>query len=137
MRNRIGILLGIALALAAAAGLAWGATARPRKVSPQVKALLQSETFVESGRYSGMLAGTMTLNGAVYRVAPHAATYEIGRGMLPARSVVHERNVSLFGAVRGKTKIVHQIVVRPAMTYRALGVNARPVAEVTDRERPD
>lgn len=113
MRSRIGILLGIALTLPVTTLSASGASS-PRKLRPEVKALLQARTFADAGEFSGELAGTITVNGTVYRLAPEVMIYEIGRGRMPSGTLVYRRMMALSGVTVGGSAIVHQIIVRPA-----------------------
>lgn len=136
MRNRIGILLGIALGLPAVAGLALDAQAGPRKLRPEVRALLEAPTFSDAGDFSGALERSIVVNGTRYWLAQDVQVYEIGRGMIPAGTVLSLRRVSLSGVSRGDVKVVHQIIVRPESDVSMIGSGGNDTGVLEDDAGP-
>ena len=109
MRNRI-VLLSVLLAVSAA--VATGAAAEPRRMVRRLETP-RVETFSDGGEFSGVLSGTVVLNGSTYDVAPGVVIYEIGRGPVDAGSRLSPRTIWVSGIVRGSSRIVTQVIVRP------------------------
>lgn len=111
MRNRLGITLGLALALGIVLTTAAGAEFRLRKGLSNP--LLRGQTFVLAGRVSGPIANEIRIDETTYMVAPDAQIYEIGRGIVPSGTSYYDRIVSVTGIkVRG-TLVVTGVTVRP------------------------
>ena len=114
MRNRTGIAVGLAFALVLATVLIPTAGAdgrRPRRLQSD---LLRMETFNVSGEFTGALSGEILLGGTRYRIGTNVQVYEIGRGLIPAGSVVGARHVFLAGVKTLGSNTVFSIIVRPA-----------------------
>lgn len=111
MRNRLGITLGLALALGTVLTTAAGAEFRLRKglSSP----LLRAQTFVLAGRVSGPIANEIRIDETTYMVSPDAQIYEIGRGIVPSGTSYYDRIVSVTGIKWRNTLVVTSVTVRP------------------------
>jgi hypothetical protein len=112
MRNRHVILAGTALLLAA--GLAQAAGAAPRRHRGAAAELLRSPSFNVSGEFSGSLAGTILLEGTLYRLDPNASVYEIGSGPVAQGAELIGRRVFLSGIRLNGNEVITSVIVRPA-----------------------
>jgi hypothetical protein len=111
MRTRIGLSLGLALAVIAALAPAAGAELRMRR--PTMPRPAAVETFAISGTCSGAIATEVSVGGTVYRLAHGAFIYELGRGLVPLGTAYYDRVVTITGRnVRG-TLMVDNVLVRP------------------------
>jgi hypothetical protein len=128
MRNRIWIVLGIALALPVTATLVFGGSARERKHRPYVDELINAEHFTDVGEFTGALEGIIVLNGTPYRLAANVCIYDVGRGALPVGTFLGGAIVACSGVTLRGSQVVDQIIVRPGVDGRA--VDAAPVRTV-------
>jgi hypothetical protein len=114
MPNRTGIAVRFALALLLGAMVvpAAGADGRkPRRIRSDLERL---ETFNVSGEYSGTLGGEVLLGGTRYVLGPNVQVYEIGRGLLPAGSVIESRYIFISGVRDHGSDVIFSVIVRPA-----------------------
>jgi hypothetical protein len=118
MRNRIRIVLGIALALPVTTTLVFGGGAGERKHRPDVRAVLDAETFADVGRFTGALEGIIVLNGTPYRLASDVCIYDVGRGALPVGTFVANGIVACSGVTLRGSQFVDQIIVRAGVDDR-------------------
>jgi hypothetical protein len=112
MRHRFGIVLGIAVCLALATGLAFGGDLKVRKHRREVKSLLAAPTFSAAGEFSGALEGTLVINGSPYELAPNAWIYDVGRGALPVGTFVERGFVACSGVMAGGSRIIYHVILR-------------------------
>jgi hypothetical protein len=128
MRNRIGLILAIALALPAVTSSVLGGEFGGRRHRPHVQALLNAEHFAAVGEFTGALEGTIILNGTTYRLAPNVCIYDVGRGALPVGAFLGGRIVACSGVTLRGTQVIDQIIVRAGVEDRM--VDAAPIRAV-------
>ena len=133
MRNRLGITLGIALALTVIVTMQAGAESR-RRVLPS-DPVSGPESFTLSGPCSGCFGGELRIDGVSYRLSPDARIYEVGRGFLPAGASLTDRVVCISGMKLGATLVARSVLVRPAPDPAASTPPGGPVS-VQEGSRP-
>lgn len=136
MCNRLSRALPVVLAFAMTAMIAADATAASRKHSKEVKALLQTPQFSDCGEFSGAIGGEIMLHGTRYRLADNATIYQIGGGLVPQGTVFDLRMVTVLGTVRGNSKIVHSVLVRPPAAGYSAGRDLKASEQAEGTERP-
>jgi hypothetical protein len=128
MRNRIGLILAIALTLLVATTSVFGGEFGGRRHRPHVQSLLQADPFADVGEFTGALEGIIVLNGTPYRLAPNVRIYDVGRGVLPAGTFLGGYIVTCSGVTLRGSQVVDQIIVRAGANGRV--VDAAPIRSV-------
>jgi len=129
MRTRIGLTLGLALAVLATFAPVAGAELRMRRPTPP-RPVAAVETFALSGTCSGAISTEVVVGGTSYRLSYRALIYELGRGMVPIGTAYYDRVVTVSGHVVRGTYIVDNVLVRPP-SYSLGGA-----VSVMDENRP-
>jgi hypothetical protein len=120
MRNRIGLILVIALTLPVATNAVFGGEFGGRKHRPHVQALLDADRFADVGVFTGALEGIIILNGTPYRLAPNVCIYDVGRGVLPVGTFLGGYLVACSGITLRGSQVVDQIIVRAGANDRVI-----------------
>jgi hypothetical protein len=128
MRNRIGLILAIALTLPVATTAVFGGEFGGRRHRPHAQTLLDADRFADVGVFTGALEGIIVLNGTPYRLAPNVCIYDVGRGVLPVGTFLGGCLVACSGVTLRGYQVVDQIIVRAGVDDRA--VDTAPIRAV-------
>ena len=137
MRNRIGICIAVALGIWVSAPIASIADGRRPPGRGISRKAVDSESFSISGAFSGALRGDILVDSVVYRLAPTAVVYEIGRGLVPLGTAFGDRVVILTGQPEGGAIVVYSVIVRPGVDRRSAGDGESPDVHVKAEGSPE
>ncbi|HTO89885.1 MAG TPA: hypothetical protein VMJ70_02020 [Candidatus Sulfotelmatobacter sp.] len=109
--TRISLIAALVLLPVVLPGASQSADARTHRA--RAEAARQTQPFMVSGTFTGVLDQEMTMDGETYWLAPDAQFYEIGKGQVMQGSVVSDRHVFLSGTRRGDSVTINMVVLRP------------------------